>query len=256
MRLKRENLNMKTKQLLLLSNSTMAGEPYLEYPKQDIRQFLGAASVRALFLPFAAVTISWDDYEARVRERFNAIGHDIVSLHRFQDVVKAVNEAEAFVVGGGNTWNLLRHIHDLNLVAPVRNRILGGTKYIGWSAGANVACPTIMTTNDMPVVDPSGFNAFNLVPFQINPHYLDANPAGHGGETREERIVEFTHLNRNVYVAGLREGCMFFVHGENMHMKGIHSFRLFKYGHEPREIPAGADLSFMLSPEPDRKEVP
>jgi dipeptidase E len=239
---------MNAKRLLLLSNSTMAGEPYLDYPKHDIRQFLGDTPVRALFLPFAAVTIQWEDYESRVKERFNEIGHDVVSIHRFPDAVKAVNKAEAIVVGGGNTWNLLRHIHDRGLIDPVRKKVLAGTKYIGWSAGANVACPTIMTTNDMPVVDPLGFHAFNLVPFQINPHYMDANPAGHGGETREERIREFIELNQKVNVAGLREGCMFHVEGQHMHMKGIQSFRLFRYGSEPHEISAGADLSFLLDP--------
>ncbi len=232
--------------LLLLSNSTMAGKPYLDYPKYDIREFLGTESVRALFLPFAAVTLSWDEYEAAVKARFNEVGHDAISIHRCRDAVKAVNEAQAIVVGGGNTWQLLHHIHDLGLIEPVRRKILAGTKFIGWSAGANVACPTIMTTNDMPIVDPSGFHAFNLVPFQINPHYLDANPAGHGGETREQRILEFIAVNQKVYVAGLREGCMLFVDGSNMHMKGIHSLRLFKYGSEPREIPAGEDLSFLL----------
>ncbi len=237
---------MEKKRLLLLSNSTMAGEPYLDYPKQDIRQFLGDEPVRALFFPFAAVTFSWVDYESRVKERFNEIGHDVISIHRFADAVKAVNEADAIVVGGGNTWNLLRHIHDLSLIEPVRTKVTAGTKYIGWSAGANVACPTIMTTNDMPVVDPSGFHAFNLVPFQINPHYLDANPAGHGGETREERIREFLEMNRKVYVAGLREGCMFYIDGQSMYMKGARTLRLFKYGCEPREIPAGTDLGFLL----------
>ena len=237
---------MKTGKLLLLSNSTMAGEPYLDYPKRDIRQFLGETPVRALFLPYAAVTISWNEYESRVKERFNEIGHDVVSIHKFPDAVKAMSEAEAIVVGGGNTWNLLRHIHDHGLIEPVRNKVSSGTKYIGWSAGANVACPTIMTTNDMPVVDPGGFHAFNLVPFQINPHYLDANPAGHGGETREERIREFVELNQGVYVAGLREGCMFWVDGPDMYMKGTRSLRLFKYGCEPREIPAGTDLGFLL----------
>jgi dipeptidase E len=234
--------------LLLLSNSTMAGKPYLDYPKYDIKEFLGAKPVTALFLPFASVTISWDDYESRVKERFNEIGHDVISIHRFRDAVKAVNEAEALVVGGGNTWNLLRHIHDLDLIEPVRNLVLAGQKYVGWSAGANVACPTIMTTNDMPIVDPAGFHAFNLVPFQINPHYLDVNPEGHGGETREERIKEFIAVNKNVYVAGLREGCMFFVDGSTMRMKGIHSLRVFKYNCEPREIPAGEDISFLLQP--------
>ena len=233
-------------QLLLLSNSTMAGEPYLDYPKHDIKEFLGTESIRALFLPFAAVTIPWDEYESSVKARFNEVGHDVISIHKFRDAVRAVNEAQAIVVGGGNTWNLLRHIHDLGLIEAVRRKVLAGTKYIGWSAGANVACPTIMTTNDMPVVDPSGFHAFNLVPFQINPHYLDANPAGHGGETREQRILEFIALNKNVYVAGLREGCMFLINGTCMRMKGIHNLRQFKYGEEPREIPAGEDLSFLL----------
>ena len=232
--------------LLLLSNSTMAGKPYLDYPKYDIKEFLGTKRVTALFLPFAAVTISWNDYESRVKERFNEIGHDVVSIHRFPDAVKAVNEAESLVVGGGNTWNLLRHIHDLGLIEPMRKKVLAGTNYIGWSAGANVACPTIMTTNDMPIVDPLGFYAFDLVPFQINPHYLDANPEGHGGETREERIREFIAVNQNVYVAGLREGCMLFVEGRKMWMKGIHGLRLFKYGREPREMHADEDLSFLL----------
>jgi|WetSurSiteA1Bulk_404760.scaffolds.fasta_scaffold05345_2 dipeptidase E len=239
---------MTSMRLLLLSNSTMAGEPYLNYPKYDIKQFLGAESVNALFFPFAAVTLSWEEYESRVKERFNEIGHDVTSIHRAHDPIKAVNEAEAIVVGGGNTWNLLYHIHELGLMEPVRNKVLSGTKYVGWSAGANVACPTIMTTNDMPIVDPGGFHAFNLVPFQINPHYLDANPEGHGGETREERIREFIAVNRKVYVAGLREGCMLFVNGLEMRMKGIRCLRLFGYNMEPREIPAGEDLSFMLQP--------
>jgi dipeptidase E len=237
---------MATMHLLLLSNSTMAGQPYLDYPKNDIRQFLGKKPVNALFLPYAAVTLSWDDYESRVKARFNEIGHDVTSIHRFSDAAKAVEKAEALVVGGGNTWSLLRHIHDFRLIKPVRGKVLSGTKYVGWSAGSNVACPTIMTTNDMPIVDPSGFHAFGLVPFQINPHYLDANPEGHGGETREERIREFIAIHQTICVAGLREGCMFSIKGAKMFMKGPRSLRLFKYGHEPREIPPGEDLSFLL----------
>jgi dipeptidase E len=233
--------------LLLLSNSTMAGEAYLDYPKYDIREFLGQVPVTSLFLPFAAVTLSWDDYESRVKSRFNEIGHNVISIHHFPYPIEAVHKAQAWVVGGGNTWNLLRHINNLGRIEPMRRKVLAGTKYIGWSAGANVACPTIMTTNDMPIVDPLGFHAFNLVPFQINPHYLDTNPEGHGGETREERIREFNTVNRNVYVVGLREGCMLHVDGPNMYMKGIHSLRLFRHSEEPREIPAGEDLSFLLS---------
>lgn len=237
---------MSAPRLLLLSNSTMPGQPYLDYPKHDIKDFLGQAPVTALFLPYAAVTLSWDEYELRVKARFNEIGHDAISVHRQTDPARAVDEAEAIVVGGGNTWNLLRHIHDLGLIDPVQEKVAAGTPYIGWSAGANVACPTIMTTNDMPVVDPAGFHAFNLVPFQINPHYLDANPPGHGGETREERILEFIAVNRQATVAGLREGCMFIVDGAHMHMKGMHTARLFRHGSEPHEIPAGEDVSFLL----------
>jgi dipeptidase E len=226
----------------------MAGGAYLDHVKCDIKEFLGSEPVNTLFLPFAGVTVPWDGYEGRVKARFKEIGHAVTSIHRHPDAIKAVMEADAIVVGGGNTWSLLRHIHDLKLIEPIRKKILAGTKYIGWSAGANVACPTIMTTNDMPIVDPLGFHAFNLVPFQINPHYTDLNPLGHGGETREERIREYITLNKKVYVAGLREGCLFQVEGEHMRMKGNHSLRLFKYNNEPREIPAGDDLSFLLQP--------
>jgi dipeptidase E len=190
-----KTLKNKSMKLLLISNSTMAGEAYLDYPKQNIAEFLGSKPVKTLFIPYAGVTVSWDDYEAKVKQRFNEIGHDVVSIHRFSDPVTAIEEAEAIVVGGGNTWNLLRHIHDNKLIEPMRKKVLSGTRYIGWSAGSNLACPTIKTTNDMPIIDPKGFDALNLIPFQINPHYLDKNPDGHGGETREDRILEFLEVS-------------------------------------------------------------
>jgi len=174
--------------LLLISNSTNPGEPYLDYPKNQVKEFLGPRPVKVLFIPYAAVTFSYDEYEKKVADRFSEVGHQIASIHHFSDPVKAVQEAEALAVGGGNTWMLLKTIRFNNLIDIVRKRVLSGMPYIGWSAGSNVACPTIMTTNDMPVVAPDSFNAFNLIPFQINPHYLDANPAGHAGETREQRI--------------------------------------------------------------------
>jgi dipeptidase E len=232
--------------LLLISNSTNAGEEYLDYPKNNIKDFLGKEKVKCLFIPYAGVTVSWDDYEAKVKSRFNEIGHDIVSIHRFDDPVKAVNEAEAIVVGGGSTWNLLRKVKDNNLIDAIRNKVLNGTPYIGWSAGSNLTCPTIKTTNDMPIIDPLGFDALNLIPFQINPHYLDKNPDGHGGETREDRINEFMVLNQDIYVAGLREGTMFLVEGEKMSMIGNRSLRLFKYGSETKEIEPNQDFSFLL----------
>ncbi|HAZ01091.1 MAG TPA: dipeptidase PepE, partial [Marinilabiliales bacterium] len=171
--------------LLLISNSTNPGEPYLDYPKNDIASFLGTIPVKAVFIPYAGVTVTWDDYEKKVKTRFNEVGHDIVSIHHFANSVEAIEKAEAIIVGGGNTWQLLRLVRQNGLIAPIRKKVLAGTKYIGWSAGSNLACPTIKTTNDMPIADPMGFDALNLIPFQINPHYLDKNPEGHGGETRE-----------------------------------------------------------------------
>ena len=232
--------------LLLISNSTNPGEPYLDYPKNNIREFLGKKSVRVLFIPYAAVTFSYDAYEKKVSERFREVGHDIISIHHFKDPVKAVMEASAIAVGGGNTWKLLKTIRENNLTDPVREKVSGGTPYIGWSAGSNVACPTIMTTNDMPVVQPDSFSAFNLIPFQINPHYLDANPAGHAGETREQRIDEFIEVNPDVYVVGLREGTMLIVNNNRMHLAGPRKARIFKKGSGPSELEAGDDLSWLL----------
>jgi len=232
--------------LLLISNSTNAGEAYLDYPKFNIRDFLGSKPVKCLFIPYAGVTLTWDNYEAKVKSRFNEIGHDIISIHHFADPIKAIEEAESIVVGGGNTWNLLHHVHLNKLIEPVRKKVLAGTPYIGWSAGSNMACPTLKTTNDMPIIDPLGFDAFNLIPFQINPHYLDKNPDGHGGETGEDRINEFMVINPDIYIAGLREGTMFVVEGEKMSMIGARNLRLFKFGTEPRELKPTDDFSFLL----------
>jgi dipeptidase E len=232
--------------LLLISNSTNPGEPYLDYPKNNIREFLGNKPAKALFIPYAAVTFSYDAYEEKVSERFREIGHDIISIHHFNDPVKAVQNATTIVVGGGNTWKLLKTIRDNNLVDIIRNKVVADTPYIGWSAGSNVVCPTIRTTNDMPVVEPDSFDAFNLIPFQINPHYLDANPAGHAGETREQRIEEFIEVNPDLYVVGLREGTMLTIENKNIHLLGPRKARIFKKGIPPAEIGPGEDFSFLF----------
>ena len=158
----------------------------------------------------------------------------------------AVKNASAIVVGGGNTWKLLKMIRDNNLIDAIRMKVIGGTPYIGWSAGSNVACPTIRTTNDMPVVEPDSFGAFNLIPFQINPHYLDANPAGHAGETREQRIEEFIEANPGIFVAGLREGTMLLCENEKLSLLGPRKIRIFKKGTAPAELASKDDLSFLL----------
>ena len=225
--------------LLLISNSTNAGEAYLDYPKKYIRNFLGDKSVKVLFIPYAAVTFSYDEYEAKVANRYNEIGHEIISIHHFADPVEAVMEAEAIAVGGGNTWKLIDEIHKNKLINPVRQKVLSGTPYMGWSAGSNVACPTMMTTNDMPIVEPYSFKAFNLIPFQINPHYLDANPEGHAGETREQRILEFIEANPDIPVLGLRESTLLLVEDEKVKLIGPRNARIFKKGSITREVEPG-----------------
>jgi len=232
--------------LLLISNSTNAGEAYLDYPKFRIRDFLGDQSLNCLFIPYAGVTISFEEYEKRVKERFNEIGHSITSIHHFDSPVKAVEEAEAIVVGGGNTFQLIKMIQDNGLIEPVRKKIRAGTPYVGWSAGSNVACPTIRTTNDMPILEPESFNAFHLVPFQINPHYTDKNPPGHAGETREDRIMEYLAANKGGTVLGLREGCMLRVEGETMTLIGDRSVRIFRYLQNPVELDHKDDFSIFL----------
>jgi dipeptidase E len=232
--------------LLLISNSTNPGEPYLDYPKLAIKDFLGDKPVKALFIPYAAVTFSFDEYEEKVSERFSEIGHEIVSIHRFDDKVAAVKDSAAIVIGGGNTWMLLKRLQDNNLPDVLREKIITGAPYIGWSAGSNVACPTIMTTNDMPVVSVHSFKALNLIPFQINPHYTDDKPVGHAGETREQRIEEFIEINRDIYVAGLREGTMLIRNGEKITLAGNHTIRIFKYNSAASEFGTNDDLTFLL----------
>ena len=225
----------------------MQGEPYLDYPKHEIQKFLGDKMVTALFIPYAAVTFSFDLYESKVEERFAEIGHHIISIHHFSDPVEAIHNAEVIVVGGGNTWQLVRMMHDNWLMDAIRQKVNQGTPYIGWSAGSNVACPTLQTTNDMPVVDPGGFDCMGLVPFQINPHYLDANPAGHGGETREQRIEEFLEVNPTVSVVGLREGTMLKCENNSLKLIGNRNARIFKKGMNPEELSASDDFSFLLN---------
>ena len=232
--------------LLLISNSTNAGEAYLDYPKYNIRDFLGSSSLECLFIPYAGVTINFDDYEARVKERFAEVGHRITSVHHASDPIAAVQSAEAIVVGGGNTFQLIKMIQEFGLIDPVREKVLGGTPFVGWSAGSNVCCPTIRTTNDMPILEPESFNAFNLIPFQINPHYTDLNPPGHGGETREDRIMEYLAANPGDTVLGLREGCMFTVEGKKMKLTGERPVRLFRFNQTPIELDQRHDFSEFL----------
>jgi dipeptidase E len=233
--------------LLLLSNSKTEGMGYLEHAAAWLRDFLPTSVNEVLFVPYAGVTKTHYDYVEQVSPVFAKLGASVTGLHRAHDLVVAIRNAKAIVVGGGNTWNLLRELRAHRLVLPaLRQRVLAGVPYIGWSAGSNVACPTIMTTNDMPICDPGGFDALALVPFQINPHYQHGNPPGFKGETREERIREFGVLHPDSWVVGLREGTGLRVEDSAVRLLGDAPCRIFRGTQEPRELSAADDLSFLL----------
>ena len=137
-------------------------------------------------------------------------------------------------------------LQEKGLMKAIRKKVKKGTPFIGWSAGANIACPTLRTTNDMPIVQPGKFKTLKLVPFQINPHYLDDNPANHGGETRETRINEFIEVNRDLFVVGLREGTMLLLEDKELVLMGTRNARIFRYGQDPLELSSEDDLSFLL----------
>ena len=231
--------------LLLISNSTNAGEEYLQYPIEQIAKFLKGVS-EVVFIPYAAVTFSYAAYEAKVQARFNQIGIKVRSIHRAVNPRHMIRNAQAICVGGGNTFALAKKMQEQGLMQAIRRKIQEGTPYVGWSAGSNVCCPTICTTNDMPIVQPESFKAIGAVKFQINPHYLDANPEGHAGETREQRIMEYIEANPRRWVVGLREGCMLHVEGEKMELIGSRPMRIFKNGVATYEVNAGDDLSFLM----------
>ncbi len=242
------------KKLLLISNSTNPGEPYLGWPRPYIKEFLDRYSVKeVLFIPFAGVSLSkegldasYDVYEQRVAGVFAELGAKLVSIHRYAEPIKAISNAQAIAVGGGNTFHLVHELHVRGLMEPIRERANNGMPYMGWSAGSNIACPTLMTTNDMPIIQPPSFNAMNLVPFQINPHYLDKNPEGHGGETREDRINEYLVINPNVTVVGLREACLLEVRDGKLLHRGSRQLRVFRANVAPTEIDSDTDVSFLL----------
>lgn len=231
------------RRLLLVSNSTSHGGGYLDHCEQEIRDFLGGVK-RVLFVPFALH--DRDGYAAKALERFARMGFELDSLHRAADPIASTGSAEAFFVGGGNTFRLLDSLYRLGLLDAIRDRVEAGTPYIGTSAGSNAACVSIRTTNDMPIVQPPSFGALDLVPFNINPHYLDPDPGStHMGETRELRIAEF-HEENEPPVVGLRESAMLRVEGDRVELKGTTGARLFRRGRAPEEFAPGARMDFLL----------
>ena len=225
--------------LLLLSNSTNYGSTFLGHAGETIRDFFGEDIGEVLFVPYAAVRFPFDAFAEKVAERFGPLGYGVRPIHREPDPVAAVERAEAIAVGGGNTFQLLKRLYDEALLEPIRERVRAGMPFAGWSAGSNVACPTIRTTNDMPIVEPPSFAALGLVPFQINPHYTDAVIPNHGGETRGDRLLEFVEANPGMPVVALREGSTIRVDGTGMRLLGEQPAVAFLAGREPWAIASG-----------------
>jgi dipeptidase E len=231
-----------TARILLLSTSTIFGTGYLDYAETELRDFL-AKITRVLFVPFALY--DHDAYAGRARGRFAAMGYELESLHDMSDMRRAVTDAEAMFIGGGNTFRLLKRLYDFDLLPTIRQRVCDGMRYIGSSAGSNVAAPTIKTTNDMPIVEPPSFDALGLVRFQINAHYVDPDPESrHMGETREERIIQFLEENETP-VLGLREGAMVRIEDGAAELRGTIGARLFRRSCDPVELQTGATLDFL-----------
>lgn len=220
--------------LLLLSNSRNPGGHYLAHAREAIAALLGDR--RAVwFVPFAGVTVPWDDYTALVAAALAPLGVGVTGAHR----QPAPAAGEAIFVGGGNTFRLLAETRARGLLPVIRARVAGGVPYAGWSAGANLACPTIRTTNDMPIVDPGGFDALGFVPYQINPHFTNAMPPGHQGETREQRLTEFVTANPTVHVLGVPEGDWLGVRDGAHVLAGPTGAVWIRHGHPPTPVPPG-----------------
>lgn len=230
--------------LLLLSNSTAPGREYLEHATDALAEALDDVK-RLVFVPFALA--DHDAWTAKAAAAFAPYGVEVAGAHE-ADPIKLFDSAQAVFVGGGNTFRLLRELYARELLATIRDRVAHGTVYIGSSAGTNVACPTIRTTNDMPIVQPPSFEATGLLPFQINPHYLDpVDGDDHMGETRPERISQFLEEN-DVPVLGMREGTWLHRVDSKLTLGGGEAgARLFRRGADPAEITPGADLSDLLA---------
>ena len=230
---------MQSKELLLLSNSRNPDSSYLAHALEAIQSVADRRRLVA-FLPFAAVSVEWDAYTAAVKTALEPLGLEIMPLHRSGDPIRSVLEAELIMVGGGNTFQLLKECRARDLLAPVAKQVRNGVPYLGWSAGSNLACPTICTTNDMPIVHPGSFEALDLIGFQINPHYTDVVAPGYQGETRAERIQEFLLANPQAQVLGLPEGDWLQISGSAMNLAGPLPATLFLPGGISRKIEPGS----------------
>jgi dipeptidase E len=203
--------------VLMLSSSRVANEDYLQHAIPMLDQHLPNIE-ELLFIPFAGVNVSWDDYTTRVQHALT--DYQVKGIHQFANPHQALENAQAILVGGGNTFNLLNELYHQDLLGNIKNQVNKGTPYVGWSAGSNICGNSIRTTNDMPIIQPPSFEALNFVPFQLNPHYSDYQAPGHNGETRAQRIEEFCILNPGMPVIGIREGGALLLQGDSLLLKG------------------------------------
>lgn len=228
--------------IILASTSTLFGGQYLEYLKDEIiKLYEGIDEI--IFIPFARPGgISHDEYTEKAKSFFNSINIKVKGLHEFADKIEAVNQAKGFFTGGGNTFLLVKTLHEEGLMYLLKENVESGKPYLGCSAGSNIGGQNMKTTNDMPIVYPPSFDCMGLVPFNINPHYLDPNPdLKHNGETRETRIKEFLTQN-DLKVVGLREGNWIRRKGDRITVEGSELTRIFEKNREPYELEAGSEL--------------
>lgn len=231
--------------IVLASTSTLSGQEYLAY-LQPVMRSLFAGISEIIFVPYARPGgISHDEYTKRAAEAFSVAGIGVKGLHTFEDPATAIRHAQGFFTGGGNTFLLVKQLHELELMDVLRHEVEKGKPYLGTSAGSNIGGVNMQTTNDMPIVYPPSFETMELVPFNLNPHYMDPVPEiKHMGETRETRIKEF-HTQQDIPVIGLREGSWIEVKGTEIRLRGELSARIFKAGREAYELPAGGNLAIL-----------
>ena len=228
--------------ILLASTSTLYGGKYLEYIKSEIAElFTGIDEI--VFIPFARPGgVSHDDYTQKAKEFFAQLNIKVKGLHEFDNPKSALYDAKGFFTGGGNTFLLVKTLHELDLMLALKENVQNGKPYLGTSAGSNIGGLNMKTTNDMPIVYPPSFECMGLIPFNLNPHYLDPNPdLKHNGETRETRIQEYLTQN-DTKVVGLREGNWIRKIGNRITVEGKETTRIFENDKEPYEIMSGTEL--------------
>ena len=226
------------KNALLISASSYQDTGYLRHCKNWVKDFLGeSGKEEILFIPYAGVRRSNDEYEQKVIDRLK--NKNIKSIHHYEDKISAIKNANSIAVGGGNTFMLLYTLYKLNLIEPIKEAVANGTKYFGWSAGANIAGKTMMTTNDMPIIMPKSFDSLNIFPYQINPHFISGKLAGHNGESREERLEEFLIANPKETIYALPEGTALLIEDDEAEVIGHSEILKFEYQKEIEKIEVG-----------------